>query len=314
MTNTPTTIARKFVPSFVGTAAGAADMTREEVVSLSDQLSFITLKSTTLDHREGNAEPRYKKLPYGTIQSMGLPNIGLARTLDCVRQIARPGLSIIASIAGKSAFENQELMWAFQCSQVNFVEINYSCPNKVGEKIIAFDLDQMDEVLGYLTNLGDKPVGIKLPYYGNVEIQKRLSDILVKHNISFITCINGIPGLEIDVKTERTVIKPNNGKGAIGGKYIQPFALLEVRNYYEILKGTGISIIGVGGIDCGEDVFKFLLAGADAVQVGSTLQEQGPTSVQRINNEFAEILKLKNYKTAQAAKGKLLSWNNQGDA
>lgn len=310
MNNISTTIARKFVPSFVGTAAGASDMTQDEVIHLADNINFLTLKSTTLDSRAGNAEPRYKKLPHGTIQSMGLPNIGLGRTLDCIQRITRPGLTIIASIAGKSAFENQELMWAFQCSRVNFVEINYSCPNRVGEKVIAFDLDQMDEGLGYLTNLGDKPVGIKLPYYGNIEIQKRLVELLVKHNISFITCINGIPGLDIDIETGKTVIRPNKGKGAISGKYIQPLALLEVRNYYDILKGTGISIIGVGGIDSGADAFKFLLAGADAVQVGSALQEQGVECINRIKTEFADILKRKNYKNVQEAKGKMLTWDN----
>ena len=66
-----------------------------------------------------------------------------------------------------------------------------------------------------------------------------------------------------------------------------------------------ISIFGVGGIKKGEDAFEFLLAGADAVQVATAFEKEGPSCFKRINREFKSLLKKKGYKNIKEAKGRL---------
>lgn len=289
---------------FVGTASGCLDTTLAELTTLAAATDFLTLKSTTLDPRVGNPEPRYAGLDYGSIQRMGLPNLGSPETFANVKAIARPGLTIKASIAGFSMYENMTLLHDFQKSAgVSLIEFNISCPN-VEKKPLAYDFNLLDVYLQKMMPQATKPVGLKLPFYNDPDKQKAIVKLAVKHGIKFITTINSIQGLCIGVEDESVVLS-QNGVGGVGGSYIQPFALLECHRYAGLLKGTGISLIGVGGVDSGAAAFRFALTGCDAVEVGSHLQANGPPVIQKINNELAEILQRKGYRNIAEVKGQL---------
>lgn len=295
---------------YVGTASGCHDTTDEQCHELASACNFFTLKSCTLEPRIGNVEPRYAMLPIGTIQSMGLPDRGLVATLDTLESIKEKygdKVKVKASIAGFSLKENIELlMAAFQDSQADFIEINVSCPN-TDKSIIGHDFNSLDEFLWRVVDTveGDIPVGLKLPFYGSLISHERLVAIIKRHDVSFITAINSIPGLWIDTWNESAVIAPNNGTGGIGGSYIMPFALNECRNYYNLLKGTDISLIGCGGISSGVDAYRFLLAGCDAVEVGSYLEQHGPSVITEINNDLSFQCKTRCYDSIDQIKGKL---------
>jgi hypothetical protein len=92
-----------------------------------------------------------------------------------------------------------------------------------------------------------------------------------------------------------------------------PFALNECRNYHHLLKGTGISLIGVGGVSSGVDAYRFLLAGCDACEVGSHLEANGPDSIDLINHTLSVMLKNKGYSSIMEAKGKLKLLRNAND-
>mgnify|MGYP000876769798 CR=1 FL=1 len=64
-------------------AAGVSCMTVEELeeVRQSSAGTFIT-KTATLTPRQDNPEPRYRDVPLGSINSMGLPNQGIDYYLD----------------------------------------------------------------------------------------------------------------------------------------------------------------------------------------------------------------------------------------
>ena len=64
-------------------AAGVSCMTVEELeeVRQSSAGTFVT-KTATLTPRQGNPEPRYRDVPLGSINSMGLPNQGIDYYLD----------------------------------------------------------------------------------------------------------------------------------------------------------------------------------------------------------------------------------------
>ena len=110
--------------------------------------------------------------------------------------------------------------------------------------------------------------------------------------------------LILDPETETPVIKPKKGFGGLCGDYIKPIALANVRAFYELLKDE-VSIFGVGGIKSGTDAFEFLLAGADAVQVATIFEKEGPSCFERINRELEEILQRKGYNSIQDVKGSL---------
>lgn len=303
---TKTKIAGVELDSYICNASGPLDSTLEELESIANsKSSAIIMKSCTIEPREGNQEPRYVRLPLGSIQSMGLPNLGYREYVKFASQLKKYNKPVIASVAGLSVEDYGKMVEAFQNSDVDLIEVNLSCPNLEGKPQVAYDFEQTEKVLHRISNLGKKPIGLKFPPYYDFVHHKQMADLFEKYKISFITCINSVGNtLIINPETETPIIKPKKGFGGLCGDYIKPIALANVRAFYELL-GKKISIFGVGGIKTGTDAFEFLLAGADAVQVASTFEKEGPSCFARIKSELEEILQKKGYNSIEEAKGRL---------
>jgi dihydroorotate dehydrogenase (NAD+) catalytic subunit len=77
--------------------------------------------------------------------------------------------------------------------------------------------------------------------------------------------MNTMVGLQIDVGTGRPTL--GNGGGGLSGPAIHPIA---VRSVFDIRRAIpDIDIVGVGGIRSGADAIEMMMAGANAVQVGT---------------------------------------------
>jgi dihydroorotate dehydrogenase (NAD+) catalytic subunit len=70
--------------------------------------------------------------------------------------------------------------------------------------------------------------------------------------------------MAIDVETRRP--KLTNVMGGLSGPAIRPIA---VRMVWECRQAVKLPIIGMGGIVTATDALEFIIAGADAVQVGT---------------------------------------------
>jgi dihydroorotate dehydrogenase (NAD+) catalytic subunit len=79
-----------------------------------------------------------------------------------------------------------------------------------------------------------------------------------------ISLVNTFLAMAIDVDTRRP--KLTNIVGGLSGPAIRPIA---VRMVYECRRVVKIPIIGMGGIATSDDVLEFMIAGANAVQVGT---------------------------------------------
>lgn len=307
MTSTETTIAGVKLSSYVFNASGPNDVTLEELKIIgASGASAIMMKSCTMEPRKGNEEPRYADLPLGSINSMGLPNLGYKEYLAFIGRLKKEfGKTIVASVAGLAPGDLSQLVSAFMESDVDLIELNLSCPNLKGKPQVAYDFELTDTLLAEVTKTLKKPLGVKLPAYFDPVHWEQMGAILKKYPLSFLTCINGIGNsLVVNPDTETTVIRPKGGFGGLGGQYAKPVALANVRAFSQLL-GDKMSIIGVGGVITGMDAFEFLLCGADAVQVGTQFMKEGPECFSRIDQELSEILQRKGYKSIAEAKGKL---------
>lgn len=307
MSDTGTTIAGVPFASYVFNASGPKDVTLEELRTIaSSGSSAVVMKSCTIEPRQGNEEPRYVDVPLGSINSMGLPNLGygeyvkIASTLK--KETKKP---IIASLAGMKPDDLPVLVNAFLKSDVDLIELNLSCPNLKGKPQIAYDFEATDRILDAVTKNLTKPLGIKLPPYFDPVHWEQAASIFRNYPISFLVCINSVGNtLIIDPEIEKPLIKPKGGFGGLGGDYVKPVALANVRAFSQLL-GDKMAIVGVGGIKTGLDAFEFLLCGADAVQIGTQFMKEGPECFARIDRELGEILTKKGYKDIASAKGKL---------
>jgi dihydroorotate dehydrogenase (fumarate) len=134
-----------------------------------------------------------------------------------------------------------------------------------------------------------------------------MAEILNQYPLRFVTCINSIGNaLVIDSDKEEVVIKPKDGFGGIGGDYIKPTALANVRQFYTLLK-KDIDVVGCGGIKSGVDAFEHILCGASVVQLGTILMQEGVSAFDRIAQELQEIMQKKGYQNLLDFKGKLKS-------
>lgn len=287
-------------------ASGPLDATLEELTDIAtSSAGGIVMKSCTVEALEGNPEPRYVDVEWGSINSMGLPNLGYKYYNEITPKLKSYGKPLIASIAGVESQEYKKIVESFNTSNVDILEINLSCPNVVGRPQIGYDFEMSEEIMGVVGDVSDKPWGVKLPPYFDFVHFEEMASILNNSKISFIISINSIGNaLFIDWKTEKVLIKPKGGFGGLGGKYIKPTALANVRKFHELLDKK-IKIVGVGGIYSGIDAFEFILSGATLLQLGTSFAQEGPQVFERVARELKEIMEKKSYASLDNFRGKL---------
>ena len=288
-------------------AAGVACMTVEELeeVRQSAASSFVT-KTATLEARAGNPEPRYRDVPLGSINSMGLPNQGIDYYLDYLLSLqeSQPERTFFLSLVGMSPDETHTLLKKVQNSGFKGItELNLSCPNVPGKPQIAYDFEATERILGEAFGYFDKPLGIKLPPYFDIVHFDQAAEVFNRHPLKFVNCVNSI-GNGMYIEDESVVIRPKNGFGGIGGEYIKPTALANVHAFYQRLNPS-IQIIGTGGVYTGRDAFEHILCGASMVQIGTALHQQGVEIFERVSLGLKAIMVQKGYEKLEDFKGKL---------
>ncbi len=303
-----TNIAGQNLDNCLFNASGAKCMTEQELHNLLNSSSgALITKSCTINSREGNPLPRYVESAFGSINSMGLPNLGLDFYLDFVEknQNTKP---LFLSVAGITLEENIEIIKKINKSEANFgIELNLSCPNIPGKPQTGYDMQRTNEVLEKIFSFNRKPLGVKMPPYFDMIHFEQMATILNRFPLAFVTCINSVGNaLFIDADKEEVVIKPKDGFGGLGGDYIKPTALANVRMFYVLLKKE-IPIIGCGGIKNGMDIFEHILCGATAVQIGTQLMKEDVAVFDRLKEELKQIMQAKGYSKLEDFRGKLKS-------
>jgi len=304
MTDLSTTIAGVRFPSCFMNAAGALCVTRDELVALGkSRAGAIVTKSMTLEARQGNPEPRYYGFPGGSINSMGLPNLGYRAYAEMIPELKSFGKPVIASVAGLCEEDFPAIATTINAAGPDLIEVNLSCPNIPGKPQIGYDPEASERLLRRVRRVITVPMGVKLPPYLDPVHHEVMGKVIGRCGVDFLNMINSVGnGLVVDPERETVVIKPKGGFGGLGGTIIKPVALANVRAFYKLFEGR-IPVIGTGGIVDGVDAFEHLLCGASAVQVGTVLVEQGVEVFGRLEAELAAILKRKSYRSAAECRG-----------
>ena len=300
------TIAGVRFPSCFMNAAGALCVTREELEALGRSASgAIVTKSMTLEARVGNPEPRYVAFPGGSINSMGLPNLGYRRYVELIPELKRFKKPVIASVAGLQEDDFVTIAEAVNRCGPDLIEVNLSCPNIPGKPQIGYDPEASERLLKRVRRVITVPMGVKLPPYFDPAHHQMMHPVLARAGLDFLSLINSVGnGLVVDPVAESAVIKPKGGFGGLGGTIIKPVALANVRAFWKLFEGA-LPIIGTGGVTSGQDAFEHLLCGASAVQVGTALVEEGTDCFERLNEELAATLLRQGYRSPSEARGRL---------
>lgn len=292
------------VPIF--NASGVWCTTKKELMELGkSEAGAIVFKSMTIKPRQGNPEPRLYIGEKISVNSMGLPNLGVDYYNKIAESLKKYKKPLIASIAGFSEEEYNFLFNKVDNYPYDAIEINLSCPNLVGKSIFAYDIKTSLRILKKIKSKTKKIIGVKLPPYNDRGEIQIMAEGLVEAGVNFATLINSVPlGCVIDYKSETMMIKPNMGIGGLGGEVIKPIALAQIVLFRHFSKGK-LDLIGVGGVNKGSDVYEYILAGASAVAVATALQRKGVGIFGRLKKELMELLKKKKVKSLKEKIGSL---------
>jgi dihydroorotate dehydrogenase (NAD+) catalytic subunit len=262
----------------------------------------VVLKGTTGTARLGNPAHRVYETPMGMLNAIGLQNPGVDHV---VRKIL-PTLDFsetrfIANVSGSTIDEYVEVTRKFDDSPIDAIEINISCPN-VKEGGVAFgNYPEMSaRVVEACRAVTRKPLITKLsPNQTDIRENARRC---IEAGSDALAVINTIMGMAIDVKSRRPVI--GNVQGGLSGPAIKPIALLKVHQVYDVARKHKVPIIGQGGITTATDALEFIIAGASAVGIGTSLFYD-PMVCKKINHGIADYLRANNLRTVSELVGTL---------
>lgn len=255
-----------------------------ELIDL-NQLGAVTTKGVANVPWPGNPTPRIAETYGGMINAVGLQNPGI--DLFAKRDIPflkKYDTRIIVNVCGKSTSDYVEVVERLGDEPVDLLEINVSCPN-VKEGGIAFGQDPkaLYEITKAVKAAAKQPIIMKLS--PNVTDITEMAKAAEAAGADALSLINTITGMKIDVHKRAFAVA--NKTGGLSGPAIKPVA---VRMVYQVAHSVKVPIIGMGGIQTGEDAIEFIMAGATAVSVGTATFHDPAASV-KVVQEIENYMK-----------------------
>ncbi|HMF94559.1 MAG TPA: dihydroorotate dehydrogenase [Vicinamibacterales bacterium] len=235
-----------------------------DVVDLST-LGAIVSKGLFLKEREGHPAPRIVETPAGMVNAIGLQGIGARRFVDeKLPELRARGATVIVNVCGTTIDEYVDVSRVVSDAEgVAAIELNISCPNiKEGGIQFGCSLNGTFDVVSAVRKATRLPVIPKLT--PNVTDVASFARAAADAGADAVSLVNTFLAMVIDVETRRPKI--SNVMGGLSGPAIRPIA---VRMVYECRQTVKIPILGMGGIADARDALEFLIAGADAVQIGT---------------------------------------------
>jgi dihydroorotate dehydrogenase (NAD+) catalytic subunit len=235
-----------------------------DVVDLA-ALGAIVSKGLFLKAREGHQAPRIVETPSGMLNAIGLQGIGAQRFIDeKMPELRRRGATVIVNVCGTTIDEYVEVSRMLaETDGVGAIELNISCPNiKEGGIQFGCSLNGTFDVVSAVRKVTRIPVIPKLtPNVTDVASFARAAE---EAGADAVSLVNTFLAMVIDVETRKPKI--SNGVGGLSGPAIRPIA---VRMVHECRQTVKIPVIGMGGIADARDALEFIIAGANAVQIGT---------------------------------------------
>jgi dihydroorotate dehydrogenase (NAD+) catalytic subunit len=262
------TIAGMTFANPIMTASGCSGYGEElsQVFPLS-KLGALVTKTITPEIRLGHPPPRTAETASGMLNAIGLANVGIdAFITEKVPFLKRQRTRIIVNVGGATIDEYVTLCDRLsEVDIIDMIELNLGCPN-VNEGGMEFGSQphMTEKTVREAKRVCRHPIIAKLtPNVTDITATAKAAE---QAGADAVSLINSLVGMTVDVDTWRPTLTFN--RGGLTGPAIKPVALAQVDAVYN---ACSLPIIGIGGISDYRDVVEFLLVGATAVQVGTTL-------------------------------------------
>ena len=230
------------------------------------RLGAIIVKGTTAEPRQGNPYPRMAETPAGMLNAVGLQNRGVDYFVDKIYPAIRSiDTAMIVNVGGSTVetyVECAEKIAALD--DIPAIELNISCPNvKQGGMGFGLCASSAAEVVRAVRRVYPRTLIVKLS--PNVTDITEIARAVEAEGADAVSLINTLMGMAVDAERRRPIL--STVTGGLSGPCVKPVAL---RMVWQTAKAVRIPVIGLGGIASWRDAVEFILAGATAVQIGTS--------------------------------------------
>jgi dihydroorotate dehydrogenase (NAD+) catalytic subunit len=238
-------------------------------------------KTITLQSREGNPPPRLWETPGGLINSIGLPNKGLAAYLaedlpELTGLRVRPrgpgagqsmGVPVVTNVMGSTADEFATLVETCEeREEIAAIELNVSCPNVKTGLDIGADPDELARMVAQVRPRTRKPLIVKLT--PNAADVARCAQAAEAGGADAVSLINTLRAMALSGRGEGHPAGAwlGGGTGGLSGPAVRAVALAQVA---AVAAAVRIPVIGMGGVQTPAHARDMIDAGATLVAVGT---------------------------------------------
>jgi dihydroorotate dehydrogenase (NAD+) catalytic subunit len=247
------------------------------------QLDAFVTKTITPEPREGNPPVRIAETGSGMLNSIGLQGPGIDMFLaETLPRLAAQQLRVWVSVGGFSASDYADICERLDGrDDVDVVELNLSCPN----------VDEAPESAAEIVAACRERTRTRL----YAKLSPASSDIaesaraVVAAGADGLTLVNTLRGMALDPAT----LKPRlaRGFGGYSGPALKPVALACVS---ACARAVDVPIVGLGGVQSGQDVLELIAVGASVVSLGTILFTD-PAAPTRIREELRNDVTARGY-------------------
>ena len=264
-----------------GTAGYGAEL--DAYFSLSE-IGGVVAKSIAPFVWAGNRAPRLAPTKNGMLNAVGLQGDGIEHFIvEDLVALEKSGATVIVSIWGHSVDDYliAAKMLGEVKSRITAIEVNLSCPNLGGDHVVfAHDAQLSAQIIEGCVSSG-LPIWAKLS--PNTHELVNIARAVHQAGAQAVTLVNTAMGMAINTDTGLPSL--GNIRGGLSGSALHPIAVRCVFDVRQALPEIGI--IGVGGVVSGRDAAELMLAGANAVQVG-TASFANPRAALIIQNQLID--------------------------
>jgi dihydroorotate dehydrogenase len=210
---------------------------------------------------------------------MGMPNVGLTRAVELLARPRNRACPVIAAVAGTSPEEVIDAAARVE-PHVEGVEIGLVCRHSP-ETFEMAELPAVSAIVEGVARRKTKPTFVKIPPHHTPAERDRTLAIVDR-------CVDaGMDGVTLSGTRQVEEHRLSMGIGGLAGRATTDDALRILGDVADRARGR-LAIKAAGGVFSGADAWRFMAAGATAVEVYSAFIYRGPTVGRLIARELLD--------------------------
>ncbi|HPD97618.1 MAG TPA: dihydroorotate dehydrogenase [Synergistales bacterium] len=233
-----------------------------------DGVGAVCSKGITLYPRKGNTGGRVFETPSGMLNSIGLQNPGVSAFIDeDLGPLSSAGFPVIVNVAFGSIEELDDTVHILEKSvdKIGAIELNVSCPNVSSGGMSWGTLpSSLEEAVAGARAAWNGPLWVKLtPQAWSIADASKVCE---NAGADAVVVGNTWLGMAVDNQNEKPFF--DRIFAGLSGPAIFPLSL---RMVWEAAGSVAIPVIGCGGVSGPDEALSMMLAGASAIQAGTSL-------------------------------------------